>query len=110
MLKFILLLHMTAAIVCLGAITHNLVMIVGYWRGRFRRTQLEKLYVQVSFIAFLCTYLLGGVGLYPPFRYHVRYLYFDSSLRWATGLFEIKEHWGSLALVLFIEIFAVKNR
>jgi len=65
MLKFLLLLHTVAAIVCLGSITHNLVMIANYWQGKFRRIQLEKLYVKVSFIAFLCTYLLGGVGLYP---------------------------------------------
>ena len=101
MLKFLLLLHTAAAIVCLGSITHNLVMIVGYWRGQFRRTQLEKLYVKVSFIAFICTYLLGGIGLYPAFCYRVR-PEFDQSLRWATGLFEIKEHLASLALVIFI--------
>ena len=109
MLKFLLLLHTAAAMVCLGSITHNLVMIVGYWRGKFRRIQLEKLYVKVSFIAFICTYLLGGIGLYPPFRYRVRHLYFDSSLRWATGLFEIKEHWASLALVLFIVYYLLSR-
>jgi hypothetical protein len=101
MLKFLLLLHTAAAIVCLGTITHNLVMVVSYWRGQFRRPRLEKLYVKVSFIAFLCTYVLGGVGLYPSFRYQVRHLYFDQSLPWATGLFEIKEQWASLALVIF---------
>ncbi len=95
------LVHTAATMVCLGAITHNLAMIVGYWRGRFRRPQLEKLYAKVGFIVFLCTYLLGGIGLYPSFRYRVR-PEFDQSLRWATGLFEIKEHWASLALVLFI--------
>ena len=46
MLKFLLLLHTAAAIVCLGTITHNLVMVVSYWRGQFRRPQLEKLVCQ----------------------------------------------------------------
>lgn len=109
MLKFLLLLHTAAAIVCLGSMTHNLVMILNYWRGRFRRIQLEKLYVKVSFIAFLCTYLLGGLGLYPAFRYRVRHLYFDQSLRWATGLFEIKENWGSLALAIFIVYYLLSR-
>ena len=110
MLKFLLLLHTTAAMVCLGAITHNLVMVVGYLRGKFRRTQLEKLYVTVSFIAFLCAYLLGGIGLYPAFRVEVRHAYFDSLLPWATGLFEIKEHWASLALALFIVYYLMRRR
>jgi hypothetical protein len=109
MLKLLLLLHTAAAIVCLGSITHNLVMIVNYWRGQFRRVALEKLYVKVSFIAFLCTYLLGGIGLYPAFRYQVRYLYFDSALPWATGLFEIKEHWGALALAIFIVYYLLSR-
>ena len=84
-------------------------MIVGYWRGRFRRVHLEKLYVKVSFIAFLCTYLLGGIGLYPAFRYRVRHLHFDQSLRWGTGLFEIKEHWASLALAIFIVYYLLSR-
>lgn len=56
---------------------------------------------------YLASFILGLL-IYPTFRVNVRAENFDKVKPWATGLFEVKEHIGSIALfaVLGIMILA----
>ena len=47
--------------------------------------------------------------MYPVFKVRVRYQYFDKILPWATYLFEIKEHWDSMALAIFIVYYILSR-
>ncbi len=99
--KLLLFLHLISAFVLIGSLTHNLIIIVDYWRGKFAKKDLEKLYAKISFWAYSIVFILGAL-VYPTFRIRVRYEYFDKSLPWATGLFEVKEHWASIGFALCI--------
>lgn len=52
---------------------------------------------------YLFSFILGLL-IYPVFRINVRAADFDKVRPWATGLFEIKEHIGSIALFAAIAI------
>jgi hypothetical protein len=65
--------------------------------------------------AYVLTWALGLL-IYPVFRVKVRAAYFDPQIPWATGLFEVKEHVGSLglfaalALVLLTPLLQAKEK
>lgn len=106
--KPLLILHALCAILLLGSMTHNVLLVVPYLWGRFRKVALEKLYVKVSFVAYLLTFGLGALA-YPNYRYHVRALHFDKELPWASNLFDIKENWAGVGLGLFV-LFLILSR
>lgn len=97
--KFLLLLHALFGILLLGSMTHNVLLVVPYLWGSFRKVALEKLYVKVVFVAYGVTFGLGALS-YPNYRYRVRALHFDKELPWASNLFDIKEHWAGVGLAL----------
>lgn len=97
--KPLLILHSLMAILLLGAMTHNVLLTVPYLWKRYKKVRLEKLYVKVIFVAYSLTFALGAV-VYPNYRYHVRDLYFDKHMPWASHLFDIKEHWAAIGLGL----------
>ena len=99
--EFLLIVHLFATFVLVGAMTHNLLIVAGYLRGKFGRQKLEWLYVRVSLWAYIITYVVGAL-IYPAYRVHIRN-YFDPELPWATGLFEVKEHWGAVALAMLYQ-------
>jgi len=108
----LLLAHLFATFVLVGSMTHNLLCVVGYIRGKFGRQKLEWLYVKVSLWAYSIAYVIGAL-IYPAYRIHIRHEYFDPQLSWATGLFEVKEHWGQLVwgcFSYFIFCAEVSNR
>ena len=50
-------------------------------------------------IVFLYILMIGtGTLLYPPFRLNVREALLDTEIPWATGLFELKEHFAAVGL------------
>lgn len=100
---------MGACVVLLGASTHNVAAVCGLLKGRTDRLRLEKLFAAVAFYSFLICFVIGSV-IYPAFRWYVRAEYFDASLPWATGLFEIKEHLLSLAFVIGLGQFLLSRR
>jgi len=107
--EFLLIVHLFATFVLVGAMTHNLLIVVKYLGGKFGRQKLEWLYVRVSLWAYVITYVVGAL-IYPAYRVYIRHHYFDPELPWATGLFEVKEHWGAVALaMLFVYYFLRKN-
>ena len=106
--EFFLLAHLFATFVLVGSMTHNLLCVIGYLRGRFRRQRLELLYAKVAFWTYIIVYVLGAL-IYPAFRVYIRGNYFDPQIPWATGLFEVKEHWGAVGLALFFVYYFLRR-
>ena len=107
--ELLLIAHLFATFVLVGSMTHNLLIVVGYLRGKFGRQKLEQRYVKVSLWAYITVYVLGTL-MYPAYGAHIRHPYFDPQLPWATGLFEVKEHWGAVGLaMLFVYYFLRKS-
>ena len=109
--EFLLMVHLFATFALIGSMTHNLLCVVKYVRGKFGRQKLEWLYLKVSLWSYIITYVFG-VLVYPAFRVYIRggAAGFDANMKWATGLFEVKEHWGAIGLALmFVYYFLRKN-
>ena len=106
--RFLLVLHMLFTFVLVGTMSHNLTIVAGYLRGNFGKKKLEQYYVKISLWAYVIVYLLGGL-IYPAFRILVRYQYFDPELPWATGLFEVKEHWAALGLAFLFAWYFLRR-
>ncbi len=106
--EFLLLVHLFATFVLVGGMTHNLFIVVGYVRGKFGRQKLEWLYVRVSLWAYTIVYVIG-VLIYPAYGARIRHTYLDPELPWATGLFEVKEHWGAVGLAMFFVYYFLRK-
>jgi len=63
--KYLLFFHLLSTGVLIGALTHTLIVIVGYWRGRFGKRKLEKLYSKVGFWP-TSAYSYSGLWFIPP--------------------------------------------
>jgi hypothetical protein len=101
--RLLLVLHAGGSIVLIGAATHHALQMRHYLRGRFGREKLEKLYAKVVSVAYVVTFLLGGM-LYPSYRVHVRGYYLDRAAPWFSGLFDVKETYASLTLVVALAL------
>lgn len=106
--SFLLLVHLFATFVLVGGMTHNLLSVLKYIRGKFERQKLEWLYVRVSLGAYILVYVTGAL-IYPAYRVYLRHYYFDSQIPWATGLFEVKEHWSAIGLAMFFVYYFVRK-
>lgn len=104
----LLLAHLFATFVLVGAMSHHLISIVRYTRGKFGRERQELKFARITLWSYVSVYVLGAL-IYPAFRVYMRRDFFDAQLPWATGLFEVKEHWGALALALFIVCVAIRK-
>ena len=98
--KFLLLLHLFLTFLLVGAMMHNLLVVFNYLSGKFARKKREWYYARLSFWSYLVVYVIGAL-IYPYFRVYIRHEYLDANFPWATGLFEVKEHWGAVGLALF---------
>ncbi len=104
----LLLTHLIAAGVLAGSMTHNLLIVWRYLQGKFGRKKRELYFAKVSLWTYVIVYLFGCL-IYPAFRVYFRAAYFDVDLSWATGLFEVKEHWGSLGLAMFFVYYYLRK-
>jgi len=105
---FLLVVHLLATFVLIGSMSHNLLGVVAYCRGRFERQALEKRNARVFFGSYVVVYVIGCV-IYPAYRVYIRQ-YFDPQLPWATGLFEVKEHWGALATAMVLVYYLLRKQ
>ncbi|HYK80081.1 MAG TPA: hypothetical protein VEU95_10645 [Micropepsaceae bacterium] len=105
MITALLILHGLAAVGLLGAITHQALAAAARqdirrrsFFARFRVTD-GALYSNAVVVLFV---LVGAMGamLYPQYRITVRPMLQTMDLRAANGVFELKEHFSALALVL----------
>ena len=94
----LLMVHLLIAAFALGAVTHH-------WWLLLRRNVPQALlarYAKWMAIGYPLA-LLAGVLIYPSYNVLVRKPplgVLEDTNRWAVGLFEIKEHLGTLALVM----------
>lgn len=63
----LLLVHLIATFVLVGSMSHNLVCVLDYLRGRFGRQALEKKYARTFFWSYLVVYVIGAL-IYPEFQ------------------------------------------
>lgn len=105
---FLLIVHLLATFVLIGSMSHNLQGVLAYCRGRFERQALEKRNARVFFWSYLVCYVIGCI-IYPTYRVYMR-PYFDPQLPWATGLFEVKEHWGALATAMLLVYYLLRKQ
>ena len=90
---------MAGSVVLLGSATHHALQMRHYLAGRFGRVALEKTYAKVVAAAYVATFCVGAL-LYPTYRVHVRGFYLDRYAPIYAGLFDVKETFASLALVV----------
>src|SRR5262245_4729224 len=101
--RLLVVLHAAAAIVLIGAATHHLLIVIGYWRGVYKE-RLARVYGATMLVAYIITFVLGALA-YPTFRYYVRALYMDRHAPWSSNLFDIKEHFAAIGLPLVVGAF-----
>lgn len=104
--RLLLLLHGAGSIVLIGASTHHALRMRHYWRGKFFAIPQEKLWAKVSAFSYVLTFGLGSL-LYPTYRYHVRGIYLDRYAPLYASLFDIKEVYASLTLVVALGLGAL---
>jgi hypothetical protein len=104
--RLLLVLHAGASIVLIGSSTHHALQMRHYLAGRFGREELEKLYAKVVSVTYAITFALGAL-LYPSFRVHVRGFYLDEHAPSLSRLFDMKETYASLALVVALALGAL---
>jgi hypothetical protein len=104
--RLLLVLHAAGSVVLVGAATHHALSMRHYLRGRFARAPLEKTWAKVVAAAYVFTFVIGAL-LYPTYRYHVRGLYLDRYAPAFAGLFDVKEVYASLTLVVAIGLGAL---
>ena len=106
--SLLLLLHLFVTFVLVGSMTHSLFVVIDYIRGKFNRQKLEWLYVRTALWSYVIVYVIGAL-IYPAYRIYMRQQYFDTQLPWATGLFEVKEHWGAVGLAMFFVLYLLRK-
>jgi len=96
--KRLIVLHALAAMVLLGAASHQVVVAARALRGKLN-ARLVRVYGAIGVIAGAITVALGAVT-YPSYRYYVRGLYLDHCDAAVSKLFDIKEDFAVFALLL----------
>jgi hypothetical protein len=104
--RLLLLLHGAGSIVLVGAATHHALQMRHYLRGRFDREALEKTWAKVVAVSYTITFAIGAL-LYPSYRVHVRGYYLDRYAPGYAALFDVKEVYASLALVVALGLGAL---
>ena len=124
MITALLILHSLVSVALLGAVTHQLVSLLGgnsaagahrlpvsgTFVGRYSRVSAVGFTTAVVVLYVINVVL--GILIYPTYRLDVRIPFEEMSLSWAVGLFEIKEHWGGVGLgmlPLYVHIFRPRN-
>jgi hypothetical protein len=106
--RILLLVHLFATFVLVGSMTHHLFIIIGYIRGKFGRQKLEQRYIKVALWSYITVYVIGAL-IYPAFGVYIRSPFFDQKIPWATGLFEVKEHWGAIGFAMIFVCYFLRR-
>jgi hypothetical protein len=96
--RLLLIVHLMVAVFALGAVTHH------WWLVVRKGSSSARLYRFAIWMAIgYSLALLLGILIYPSYNVLVRKPplgVLENSASWAVGLFEIKEHLGSIALAM----------
>lgn len=102
-ITFLLIAHGLCAVALLGALSHQVLPPLlgklqtdgGFWAG-YSRVAKPKFVTAVVWL-YVLSFILGAL-IYPAYRVDVRIPFEEMGLRWAVGVFEIKEHFGGLGI------------
>ena len=103
----LILLHLAATFLLVGAATHNLICVSRYVRGKFGRVKSELRFVGITLWSYVIVYAFGAIA-YPAFRVNIRADHFDP-VGWPTGLFEVKEHWAAVGLAFVVVYYLLRR-
>lgn len=135
--RALLVIHAVSAAVLVGATTHHLVWLRGYFRRDFRKYNGERRFALIAAIAFALTFTIGNL-IYPTYKVRVRAEYFDNpaalaedarnrraqhavvgaaldappaatSLSHIARLFDIKEHWVAFGCAASLALLALSR-
>lgn len=95
--KALTVVHALAAMVMLGAVTHQVVVAWRALRGRLNR-RLARIYGVTGLVACVVTTAFGA-ATYPSYRYYVRGHYLDHCALGLSKLFDVKEDLAVFALL-----------
>jgi hypothetical protein len=96
--KALTVVHVLAAMVMLGAVTHQVVVARRALRGALN-PRLARIYGLAGLVACAGTTALGAL-IYPTYRYHVRGQYLDHCAVGMSKLFDVKEDFAVFALLV----------
>jgi hypothetical protein len=96
--KALTVVHVLAAMVMLGTVTHQVVVSWRALRGRLN-PRLARIYGVTGLVACAVTTGLGAAA-YPAFRYYVRGHYLDHCAVGLSKLFDVKEDFAVFALLV----------
>ena len=99
--RLLIVLHGAGSVVLIGAATHHALQMRHYLGGRFAREGMEKTWAKVVSVAYVATFALGAL-LYPTYRVHVRGYFLDRYAPFYAELFDVKEVYASLTLVVAV--------
>jgi hypothetical protein len=105
----LLVLHTAASIVLLGASTHHVLVSRHLLGAGPARMPLVRTYAKVIAVTYPLTLLLGAL-LYPAYRVHVRGFYLDRYAPEISALFDVKEIYAALTMVIAIGLGFVAVR
>lgn len=101
--RLLLVLHGGASVVLIGSSTHHALQMRHYLRGRFSRQPAERTQAVIVSASYVATFILGAL-LYPTYRVHVRGYYLDRYAPGYANLFDVKEVYASLTLVVAVAL------
>lgn len=105
MTTLLLILHGLAGVALLGALTHQTTSML---RSRAHRgsgfisrySAVNQSTFTIAVTSLYVVQVLLGALVYPAYRLDVRIPFEEMSIRWAVGLFELKEHFAGIGLGL----------
>jgi hypothetical protein len=106
--SFLLIVHLLGVFALAGCMVHNIVIVIGYIKGKFDRRKRELSLMKWTLRLYLAVYVFGAI-IYPAFVVYIRRPFFDGPMPWMTGLFEVKEHWAVIGLVLMFVCYFVRK-
>jgi len=104
MLLIALLAHGLISTALIGALTHQLASIsmpalaTSGFVTRYRGVN-SQIFTHAICLLYVLS-VVAGAWIYPDYRLETRIALEEMQIEWLIGLFEIKEHWGALGLLL----------
>jgi len=106
--RIMLILHLVVSVFAVGAVTHHWLLVL---RGNSSSAKLAR-YVLWMAAGYTLAWLIG-ILIYPSYNVLIRKPpvgTLEATTRWAVGLFEIKEHLGSIAVAMLpLLFFSARN-
>lgn len=101
--------HVLAAILCTGALTHAAVFTWMSGRKARHANQNRAANFWPAIWCSLLTAVTAGCLAYPTYRIRTRAEFLDAHYKTAAALFDIKENYASVVIVLVVAAWLLRN-